>query len=625
MKKLYLILFLLLFPILANAQVISPNPAVAVFVTGAYVTWTTSVDGASPHVDYGTTTAYGSTQSTVTVVTNTGEGGVTSHHAATLTGLSAGTLYHYKVTTGATESSDFTFTTLSSPTGTVKTVKSSGGDYTSLNTCLSDASAGWTCLVYNGATTGSITGKSGSAGNYITAMAYDNVSISGFTVSGLSYTALKGFQSTGGVTFSSSPSSYIIIDNNYFNGSGIGGNSAEYNNSYVQITNNVLFESSGVAIHLSGNNILIGNNDISRQGDDCMYDGAFRNSVIRNNTCHDYSPADHGVVGDDHLDFLQDDGGSTGGITTYYVLIEGNINQRCVDSSGNCHFVIDRDPLSTPVNFIVRNNFVQSLDGGGCLFGTNENIFSNRLYNNTFALGDKSSQSFYSSYYANYTKSLNNIAYESETNGGGPWDTGTGIVNNYNVAYNIGYSGTWDARYSAEATYSTYRNQNPAFTNYPYSAVIPSDSWMVDKGSNLTIVTDGCDDSPYTTLTLDDVRWFQPGWAGANADVLKIGTTVASAVEATISSIAYSATAATSGGTITFTAPVSCTNNDKVWLYKNSSGTVVLAGTAPDIGAYEYGVTGGSTTSPSSQGVTIQSASGNKVRTGGGGVQLRLQ
>jgi len=44
-----------------------------------------------------------------------------------------------------------------------------------------------------------------------------------------------------------------------------------------------------------------------------------------------------------------------------------------------------------------------------------------------------------------------------------------------------------------------------------------------------------------------------------------------------------------SGNTITLASPISWSNADDIWLYKDSDGTIVLYGSAPDMGAFEYG------------------------------------
>jgi len=63
------------------------------------------------------------------------------------------------------------------------------------------------------------------------------------------------------------------------------------------------------------------------------------------------------------------------------------------------------------------------------------------------------------------------------------------------------------------------------------------------------------------------------------ADWIAVGN-VNNAVQ--ISSIDYDT------NTITLASPITWNDNDSIWLYKKSDGEVVLSGSAPDIGAYEY-------------------------------------
>lgn len=75
--------------------------------TGAVISWSTN-HAASSRVDYGTTVSYGSSTTSATLVTS---------HSVTLTGLTAGTTYHYKVTSTGNStavSSDQTFSTSAS-------------------------------------------------------------------------------------------------------------------------------------------------------------------------------------------------------------------------------------------------------------------------------------------------------------------------------------------------------------------------------------------------------------------------------------------------------------------------------------------------------------------------------
>ena len=96
-----------------DPPVISNVNAVDITHNSARITWTTDEPSDSV-VYYGTTTAYGNTQSSPTNVTS---------HSINLTGLAPDTLYHYKVSStdpsdNTAESGDFTFTTDPQPTET---------------------------------------------------------------------------------------------------------------------------------------------------------------------------------------------------------------------------------------------------------------------------------------------------------------------------------------------------------------------------------------------------------------------------------------------------------------------------------------------------------------------------
>ena len=125
-------------PVISNIQV-TPAP------TSLLVTWTTDRPAVSI-VDYGPTVSYGSTRQNSTFNTS---------HSVLLTGLSASSTYHYRVTSiasdgGTTVSSDRTATTAPDPSGFVS------DDF---NVCaIDEGSGGWTFVDPLGGTTHRIVG-----------------------------------------------------------------------------------------------------------------------------------------------------------------------------------------------------------------------------------------------------------------------------------------------------------------------------------------------------------------------------------------------------------------------------------------------------------------------------------
>ena len=102
----------------SGGPAISGVGASLITTVGATISWTTDV-AATTQVEYGTTTAYG----TITTL----NANLVTAHVAALTGLSAGTLYHYRVhskNSGGTESisGDFAFSTNNTTDTTAPTV-----------------------------------------------------------------------------------------------------------------------------------------------------------------------------------------------------------------------------------------------------------------------------------------------------------------------------------------------------------------------------------------------------------------------------------------------------------------------------------------------------------------------
>ena len=147
---------------------------------------------------------------------------------------------------------------------------------------------------------------------------------------------------------------------------------------------------------------------------------------------------------------------------------------------------------------------------------------------------------------------------------------------NYNLAYMTSGSVTWADPINSEP--NSIHNQNPRFvSNADFN--LQSGSPALDAGGSLTRIS-AEDSGSGTMLRVTDTHFFQDGWAGVSPDWIAVGTTNHAAQ---IASIDYAS------NIITLAAAISRSPNDPVWLYRDSNGRQVLYGSAPDIGAYEYG------------------------------------
>lgn len=305
-------------------------------------------------------------------------------------------------------------------------------------------------------------------------------------------------------------------------------------------------------------------------------------NVIRNNVFHNESwmedapgdctpamPADtNGKWGNRNLQILDNIG-----VAALYNLIEGNRSGHAglpPDGGG-----ADNYTLTAPGN-IMRYNVSYNAAQRGLFFkqagaGDSDN---NRVYNNTF-------------YHSGYVGPLLN-------NTDGIWihpDSDNNVIKN-NIIYD-----SYKVDIGGETAGNTVSNNwvktngDPLFANTnisdPMSTTLPdlslkAGSGAINGGTYLTQANGAGTNS--TTLIVDDALFFQDGSWGSSlsniaADYIAIGT-VGNTVQ--ISSINYST------NTITLAAPMTWSDKAKIWLYKDSSGKIVLMGSAPDIGAYEF-------------------------------------
>jgi hypothetical protein len=288
--------------------------------------------------------------------------------------------------------------------------------------------------------------------------------------------------------------------------------------------------------------------------------------------------------------------------------------------------------FDSPYNIIRYNTFIRTplyammlstypgIDGGH-----DNKIYNNTFWHNGYLIGDIAEKNCYdaklthalnveegasgTSIYGNSLK--NNLFYDNNNAAGDQYS----IISRY-------YSGGWVTRvpiYQDIGDNWLDNEGDPLFTNItgtpdPTNATqfdfsLQSESTAIDTASYLTQANGAGNSS--TTLIVDDAGYFFYDWgtfstnipaATIASDWICVGT-VSNCVQ--ISSINYAT------NTITLASAITWADEANVWLYKNSSGTQVLYGDAPDYGAFEYN----DEEAPTQYTLTV-----NKAGTGTGGV-----
>jgi hypothetical protein len=256
---------------------------------------------------------------------------------------------------------------------------------------------------------------------------------------------------------------------------------------------------------------------------------------------------------------------------------------------GNSHFALINgtskcnDPTT---NSIIRYNKIYNIgslgayvDSNSAASGSKDNV----IYNNTWVKLNEGSSATWQNYSHNYTASansaaINNIYYDSMYHSkaeGVSFKSGRGTQSN-NLYYDPDYTMSFSELASNEP--GAVKNKDPLLkepSNADFS--LKSGSPAIDKGGPLTHVA-SADNGSGTSLIVDAAEFFQPGWGGADPDTIAVGS-VNNVVK--ISSINYGT------NTITLATSISRSEGDPIYLYKDSDGTRVLYGSAPDIGAVE--------------------------------------
>jgi len=536
-----------------------------------------------------------------------------------------------------------------------------GGNYTTIQACSKAAVAGDTCTVYAGSYAGWTQTTSGSAGSPITFTVNpgDAVNItSNITVTSTSYITIGapdaggGCANNGRTTGAGGANPTFVVGGCFvFINAGIQGpvcNSGNHTNhlhvtyntsrgsnpaEFLHFSQGLVVPSCGTTyidttssdnyfahndlnwnidrptapfcnnqITVYGNRNLFEYNDMQGTGAQHIKEGG-SNNVARFNYAHD----DNGNVtlgcgqSPAHIDFFFSEGGSEPSLS--FSLTENNVWKNCSNDQSNCKFSYSRayatDSESVSDTAISRYNYIYNIDGsyaGAGYHGDGTNTTPNwHAYNNTVATESlNASSGSCGNWDSGIAVELNTICYNTAGNGWSPFYFATaGSFNNGDLAYDTSCttSCTWssgDSSYINEATYSRLANRNLLFANYPTDGTLQAGSPANGAGVALTKVSSGCGTS---SLTVGDARFFQPGWGPSDHAVLGDTIRVGASTTVQITGVNYST------NTLTLANSISCSAGDSVYLYKDSSGTVRLTGSAPNVGAFG---TGGSALQPPS-------------------------
>ena len=315
---------------------------------------------------------------------------------------------------------------------------------------------------------------------------------------------------------------------------------------------------------------LIENNNISYVSDYVNPRG--NKWVIRNNTL---GPSDElSII---HIDAVQPTSAAQ------YVLFEGNtsLDNRNFDGSVYQNH-IELNEVAGSDNYIFRYNSTCRSPAAWIVTGPDRQFWYNNTVVNAKDYLSPGNVQIGVSATSTGNIARNNIWYGATAIGTDPYSVPGGSV--IDRDYDLWFAG-------GDPAETNDVNADPLFINIAACVVggigsfnvnLQSGSPAINAGGPLTTVA-AADTGSGTSLVLTDAGPFQPGWSGASADQIAVGTV---GNTATVSSIDYST------NTITLASGITRSDNDSVWLYKKSDGLTVLVGTAPDIGANEYGVSG---------------------------------
>lgn len=520
-----------------------------------------------------------------------------------------------------------------SASATTFTVKAGGGgNFTTIQACATAMAAGDTCTVFVGTYNESVTVTAGGVSNYktINVNGSDIVSVLGFTLN--SHTQLVGncpkpatptTASCG--FFISNPSSpttncvslpngttdvYIRANTIYACGaigSGyptqvsfiyIQGNTGSYTNVTTATVTATCPTGTGVGniLNLYGDHFLVENNDFAHYTLALNWNP--QNSITRNNNFHDQIEINNS--GNCHSDTFFSDPGGTNLVNNTANVYEGNFQYN--GQGANAKGPLLQAPTCSGCNIaIIRFNTTSRIGSGST---TNDQNWANvKVYNNTTVdanadAGTTGLETDNSQDTNPPTPSVLNQIYYYNRSGIVDVSPGTcGNSNSCNFGHNLAFCAAGCTTIYGHAYQSGLftgdagnKVTDPKFVNYVSPGSLSNDyhlqsgSPAITAGTFLTTVAAG-DSGSGTSLVLTDASYFQDGYGLSNAystvsgDCISV-TTVGNHI--CITAVNYST------NTLTMASGFSRSNGDHVWLYSKSDGTVVLTGSAPDLGAYPF-------------------------------------
>jgi hypothetical protein len=494
---------------------------------------------------------------------------------------------------------------VSAPAGAVvyNVRKDGTGDYTTIQACADDTVAGDTCLVAAGDYGERVTvTNSGTAAARIRFQGQGGVRMGGFYLNQADHITIDGFEiittagSTGGGVNLAGADFAEITRNNIHHNVGRGIFMSSLCNDVWIASNTIAFPdfadgigNDSAGIQVRGSRLLIENNDISHVGDFTRVWGS--NIVIRDNYFHDIYRSDYPLnPGTDgtghHVDGIQT-WSTPGEIPARHVLMENN--RMINNNKTHSHFGILQDEERVGHRyFIVRYNVARTL--GESTIGSDDGVRDVAVYNNTFVdvgawAGDPWAVIGFSND-AQGSSVVNNIFYNASRTPRGEVTDFDSSAEPFYADYNLAYDPDCDSSCDWQTgPYKIGGEDHPLLDVNPQLDAdfnLQDGSGAIDGGGPLTRVATN-DSGTGTTLVLQNATLFQAGMdmtaRGVQPDWIAIGNP---GNAAKIVSIDYQT------NSITLATAITRSDNDPVWLYRDSHGRQVLMGAGPDVGAREF-------------------------------------